>query len=130
MRLIEKAKYHYLLQKAVTTTYTKSNKETARRINCKGIKYTKEVNIPDNVQVNGTTNCFMTLTDHKRDSPSGGRVDWGGGESRKIGLSPHAPICFDQKYQFCNFHAVFGHFAQIVPPPVNLIWETLQKINF
>ena len=60
----------------------------------------------------------------------GGGWTGGGGESRKIGLSPHAPICFDQKYQFCNFHAVFGHFAQIVPPPVNLIWETLQKINF
>ena len=123
MHLIEKAKYHHLLQNAVKTTYTKSNKETARRINCKGIKYTKKVNTPDNVQVNGTANCFMTLTDHKRDSPSGGGgwTGGGGGESRKIGLSPLAPICFDQKYRFCNFHAVFGHFAQIVPPTVNLI---------
>ena len=79
MHLIEKAKYHHLLQNAVKTTYKKSNKETARRINCKGIKYTKKVNTPDNVQVNGTANCFMTLTDHKRDSPSGGGGWTGGG---------------------------------------------------
>ena len=29
------------------------------------------------------------------------------------------------KCQFCNFHAVFGNFTQIVPPPVDPIWETL-----
>ena len=26
---------------------------------------------------------------------------------------------------FCNFHAVFGHFVQIVPLLVDPIWETL-----
>ena len=34
-----------------------------------------------------------------------------------------------QKCRFCNFHAVFGHFAQNAPPPsppsVDPTWETL-----
>ena len=37
---------------------------------------------------------------------------------------PEIPV-LTQKCWFCHFNAVFGHFAQIVPPPVNLIWETL-----
>ena len=36
-------------------------------------------------------------------------------------VPPMAPHCFDAKCRFCNFHAVFGHFAQIVPPN----WEIL-----
>ena len=28
------------------------------------------------------------------------------------------PTVLTQKCQFCNFHAVFGHFAQITPPPL------------
>ena len=63
---------------------------------------------------------------------------WGGGRlggiaptTRKIGLSPPCPPpqCFTQKCGLCNFHAVFGHFAQIVPPPVDRIWETLPGKN-
>ena len=57
--------YHHLLQNAVTTTYKKCNKETERKINCEGIKYTKEANILDKVELNGTANCFITLKDHK-----------------------------------------------------------------
>ena len=55
--------------------------------------------------------------------------DWGDPPTnRKIGLSPHVPpIVLTQKCQFCHFHAVFGHFAQIAPPPpVDPIWETLK----
>ena len=44
---LEKEEYRRLLQNAVTTTYKKSNKETERRINCKGIKYAHEANILD-----------------------------------------------------------------------------------
>ena len=62
---LEKEEYRRLLQNAVTATYEKFDKETERRINCKGIKYTKEANILDKVQVKGTTNCFVTLKDHK-----------------------------------------------------------------
>ena len=65
MYRLEKEEYHRLLQKAVTTTYKKSKKETEGRINCEGIKYAKEANILDKVEVNGTANCFITLKDHK-----------------------------------------------------------------
>ena len=65
MYRLEKEEYHHLLQNAVTTTYKKSNKETERKINCEGIKYAKEANILDKVEINGTANCFITLKDHK-----------------------------------------------------------------
>ena len=47
--------------------------------------------------------------------------------TRKIGLSPHAPppTVLTQKCRFCHFHAVFGHFVQIVPPLVDPNWKTL-----
>ena len=65
MYRLEKEEYHHLLQNAVTTTYKKCNKETERKINCEGIKYAKEANILDKVELNGTANCFITLKDHK-----------------------------------------------------------------
>ena len=65
MYWLEKEEYRQLLQNTVTTTYKKSNKETERRINCERIKYAKEANILDKVEVNGTANCFVTLKDHK-----------------------------------------------------------------
>ena len=65
MYRLEKEEYHRLLQNAVTTTYKKSNKKTERKINCEGIKYAKEANILDKVEVNGTVKCFITLKDHK-----------------------------------------------------------------
>ena len=65
MYRLDKEEYRHLLQNAVTTTYKKSNKETERRINCEGIKYAKEANILDKVEVNGTANCCITLKDHK-----------------------------------------------------------------
>ena len=65
MYRLKKEEYRHLLQNAVTTAYKKSNNETERRINCEGIKYAKEANILDKVEVNGTANCFITLKDHK-----------------------------------------------------------------
>ena len=62
---LEKEEYHRLLQNAVATTYKKSSNEIARRINCKRIKYIKEANILDQVEVNGTANCFISLKSHK-----------------------------------------------------------------
>ena len=59
-----------------------------------------------------------TSTDQKiaRVSPSGGGLG-GSPTTRKIGLSPPcSPPALSQKSWFCNFHAVFSHFAQIVPP--------------
>ena len=65
MYRLDKEDYRHLLQNAATTKYKKPNKETKRRINCEGIKYAKEANILDKVEVNGTANCFITLKDHK-----------------------------------------------------------------
>ena len=35
------------------------------------------------------------------------------------------PTVLTQKCQFCHFHAVFGHFVQIILPLVDPNWETL-----
>ena len=56
--------------------------------------------------------------------------DWGGGSpqlTEKLACpSPCPPTVLTQKCRFCNFHAVFGHFAQIAPPLVDPNWETLE----
>ena len=65
MYRLEKEEYRRLLQNAVTATYKKSNKEIEKGIHCEGIKYTKEANILDKIEVNDTANCFLTLKDHK-----------------------------------------------------------------
>ena len=64
MHWIEKEEHHRLLQNAVTTTYERSNKETARIINSEGIKFIKKANILDKVKVNGNANYFISLKDH------------------------------------------------------------------
>ena len=60
----------------------------------------------------------------------GGGRGLGGGSPHypKNWLAPHSPPqpprplnALTQKSRFCNFHAVFGHFSQIVPPPVATI---------
>ena len=70
---------------------------------------------------------------NSRVSPSGG----GGAQgypptTQKNGLSPPMfppTTVFTRKCQFCHFHAVFDHFAQIPPPPPpdDPIWETLDS---
>ena len=65
MYRLKKEEYRRLLQNAVTITYKKSNKETERRINWKGVKCAREANLLDKVEVNDTAYCFITLKDHK-----------------------------------------------------------------
>ena len=49
----------------------------------------------------------------------------------KIGLSPHVPLTvLTQKCRFCHFHAVFGHFVQIAPPPTHTHTYTLVYPNW
>ena len=64
----------------------------------------------------------------------------------KLACFPWPPTLLTQKCRFCNFQAVFGHFAQIAPlpssghfvqiapplppAPVNPIWETLVLLRF
>ena len=60
-----------------------------------------------------------------RASPSG--RNWGNPPiTQNIGFSSHVtPSVLPYKCCFCNFHAAFGHFAQIVPAQVEPTWETL-----
>ena len=44
-------------------------------------------------------------------------------------LPPCPPTVLTQKCRFCHFHAVFDYLVQIVPPPVDPIWETLLIAN-
>ena len=47
---------------------------------------------------------------------------------KKLDCSPHVPLTvLTQKCQIRNFHAVFDHFVQIVPSPVDPILETLSS---
>ena len=63
-----------------------------------------------------------------RVSPSG-RGQGGSPHYPKNWLVPPCPLptVLTQKCRFCHFHAVFDHFAQIVSPPVDPIWETLPR---
>ena len=62
-----------------------------------------------------------------------GMGDWGGGAipllPQKLACPPHVPpTVLTQKCQFCNFHAVFGHFVQIVLRTSRHIRETLNTV--
>ena len=41
-----------------------------------------------------------------------------------------SPTILTQTCRFCNFHAVFGHYAQFVPAPVDPIWKTLRSLLY
>ena len=50
---------------AITTTYKKANKSIETKINKEGIKFAKQANILDKIEINSTGNSFITLKDHK-----------------------------------------------------------------
>ena len=56
-----------LLRIAITTSYNKANKSNGSKINNEGIKFAKQANILDKIKINGTSNSFVTLKDHKED---------------------------------------------------------------
>ena len=62
---ISKEEYSNLLQNAITSKYKKTDKRTATNINKEGIKYAREANVMDRIEINGTGNSFITLKDHK-----------------------------------------------------------------
>ena len=57
--------YQNLLRNAITTSYKKANKNIGTKINKEGIKFAKQANILDKIEINGTGNYFITLKDHK-----------------------------------------------------------------
>ena len=60
-----KEEYNKLLDNAITSTYKKTNEKVATRINELGIKYAKNKDVHKKMEKNGTTNCFISLKDHK-----------------------------------------------------------------
>ena len=67
MALVKK-KYSNYLQNAITSKYKKTDKHAATNINKEGIKHAKEASIFDRIEINGTSNSFITLKDHKENS--------------------------------------------------------------
>ena len=70
---------------------------------------------------NFLTCCTSTDSNITRVSPSGGGLG-GSPHYLKNWLVPPCPPTVLTR--FCNFHAVFGHFAQTVTPLVDPNWET------
>ena len=68
MYRLSKEEYLNLLQNAITSKYKKTDTHTTTNINKEGIKHAKEVSIIDRIEINGTTNSFITLKDHKENS--------------------------------------------------------------
>ena len=65
MHRLHKNDYQNLLRNAITTSYKKANKNIGTKINKEGIKFAKQANILDKIEINGTGNSFITLKDHK-----------------------------------------------------------------
>ena len=57
--------YQNLLRNAITTTYKKATKSIITKINKEGIKFAKQADISEKVEINGTGNPFFTIKDHK-----------------------------------------------------------------
>ena len=62
---MHKNDYQKLLRNAITTSYKKANNIIRTKINKEGIKFAKQANILDKIEINGTSNSFITLKDHK-----------------------------------------------------------------
>ena len=49
------------MRNAITTSYKKANNIIRTKINKEGIKFAKQANILDKIEINGTGNSFITL---------------------------------------------------------------------
>ena len=65
MYRLHKNDYQNLLRNAITASYQKANKNIGTKNNKEGIKFAKQANILDKIEINGTGNSFITLKDHK-----------------------------------------------------------------
>ena len=65
MYRLHKNDYQNLLRNAITTSYKKANKNIGTKINKEGIKFAKQANMLDKIEINSTGNSFITLKDHK-----------------------------------------------------------------
>ena len=65
MYRLYKNDYQNLLRNATTTSYKKENKNIGIKINKEGIKFAKQANILDKIEINGTGHSFITIKDQK-----------------------------------------------------------------
>ena len=65
MYKLTKDEYNHLLDNAVTATYKRATEGIKDIINKEGIRYAKRADIFDRIEINGTSNCFITLTNNK-----------------------------------------------------------------
>ena len=70
MFILSKNNYQNLLRNAITTTYKKADENIGPKINKEGIKFAKQADILDKIEVNDTGNSFVTLKDHKKNFTS------------------------------------------------------------
>ena len=66
MFILSKNNYQKLLRNAITTTYKKADENIGPKINKEGIKFAKQADILDKIEVSDTGNSFVTLKDHKK----------------------------------------------------------------
>ena len=62
---LSKVEYSNFLQNAITSKYKKTDKHRAANKSKEGTRQAREANIIDSVDINSTSNSFITLTDHK-----------------------------------------------------------------
>ena len=62
---ISKEEHKQLLNNAVTSTYKKCSEKIATRVNDQGKKFAKKKGVLEKIEINGTSNCFITLKDHE-----------------------------------------------------------------
>ena len=66
MYCLSKKQYLNLLQNAITSKYKKTHKHTATNVNNEGVKYAKETNSIDRIEINAQSNSFITLNTIKK----------------------------------------------------------------
>ena len=66
MYKLTKVEYNHLLDNAVTATYKRATEGIEDIINKEGMKYTKLADIPDRIEIKGTSNCIITLKKDKK----------------------------------------------------------------
>ena len=65
MYRLSKDQYNMLLNNSITSIYKKSNNNIKKKINISGRNILKDKEVLQRMYINGESNCFITLKDHK-----------------------------------------------------------------
>ena len=65
MYRLSKGQYNTLLNNFITSTYKKSNRNIKKKINSSRRNVLKDKEVLQHMNINGESNCFITLKDHK-----------------------------------------------------------------